>query len=135
MHLVEAEDANRAGLLLCPRVVGADADALEWVEVADFVSDRTPTVRLFAVKNFRDAAVVKAGLDRDVARRETSLLGSLEALAARGARFVPLLLGALKRSLETPHLGSGLLLVGGVRDCGSLRAVAAIARSRPRKQP
>jgi hypothetical protein len=62
--------------------------------------------------------VVQSGLGCDVARRETGLAGSLEALAARGTGFVSLLLGALKRGLEAPRLGSGLLLVGGVRDCG-----------------
>lgn len=81
------------------------------------------------MEDFRDAAVVEAGLSRDVSRRETGLAGSLEALAARGARFLPLLLRALERGLEASHLGAGLLLVGGVRDCGSLRAVAATVRS------
>jgi hypothetical protein len=77
-----------------------------------------PDSLLFAVEDFRDAAVVQAGLGCDVARREPRLSGSLEALAALGAGFVPLLLSALERSLQTPHLGSGFLLVGGVRDCG-----------------
>ena len=77
-----------------------------------------PDSLLFAVEDFRDATVVQAGLGGDVARRETSLAGSLEALAASGARFVALLLGALERGLEPAHLGAGLLLVGGVRDCG-----------------
>lgn len=40
VHLLEAEDADRAGLLFRPWVVGADADALEGVELADFVGDR-----------------------------------------------------------------------------------------------
>ena len=40
MHILEAEDADRATLLPCPWVVSADADALEGVEVADFVRDR-----------------------------------------------------------------------------------------------
>jgi hypothetical protein len=39
VHFLEAEDADRARLLLRPRVVRADADALEGVEVADFVGD------------------------------------------------------------------------------------------------
>lgn len=93
-----------------------------------------PDSLLFAVEDFRDAAVVKAGLSSDVSRRESGLAGSLEALAALGAGFVSLLLGALKGGLEAAHLGAGLLLVGGVRDCGSLRAVAAAARSKPLNQ-
>ena len=40
VHLLEAGDADRPRLLLRPRVVGPDADALEGVEVADFVGDR-----------------------------------------------------------------------------------------------
>jgi len=40
VHFLEGEDADRSRLLLRPRVVGSDADALEGVEVADFVGDR-----------------------------------------------------------------------------------------------
>ena len=40
VHFLEGEDADRSWLLLRPRVVGTDADALEGVEVADFVRDR-----------------------------------------------------------------------------------------------
>lgn len=41
VHLLEGEDADRAGLLLLrPRVVGSDANTLERVEVADFIRDR-----------------------------------------------------------------------------------------------
>jgi hypothetical protein len=40
VHLLEAEDADRTAALPCPRVVGADADSLERVEVGDFVGDR-----------------------------------------------------------------------------------------------
>jgi len=40
VHLLEAEDADRPGLLPGPRIVGANADALEGVEVADFIRDR-----------------------------------------------------------------------------------------------
>lgn len=39
MHFFEAEDADGAAFLLGPRVVGADADALERVEVTDFIRD------------------------------------------------------------------------------------------------
>lgn len=40
MHLLEAEDADRATLLLGSRIVGPDPDSLERVEVGDFVGDR-----------------------------------------------------------------------------------------------
>lgn len=40
VHLLETEDADRPRLLPRSRVVGSDADALEGVEVADFVRDR-----------------------------------------------------------------------------------------------
>lgn len=40
MHPLEAEDADRVALLLCPWVVGVDTNSLEGVEVADFVGDR-----------------------------------------------------------------------------------------------
>jgi hypothetical protein len=40
VHLLEAEDADWPSLLLCPRVVGSDSNALQWVEVGDFVGDR-----------------------------------------------------------------------------------------------
>ena len=39
VHFLESEDADGAALLLGSRVIGADADALERVEVADFVGD------------------------------------------------------------------------------------------------
>lgn len=39
VHLLEREDADGARLLSCPWIVGTDADALEGVEVADFVGD------------------------------------------------------------------------------------------------
>ena len=83
-----------------------------------------PDTYLFAVEDFCDAAVVQAGLGGDLSRRKTCLPCSLEAFAARGASFVSLTLSAIERGLETPHLGSGLLL-GGIHDCRSLRAVAA----------
>jgi len=91
-----------------------------------------PDTSLFAVKDFRDAAVVQAGLGGDIARRETSLPGSLEALPARGAGLVSLALGSLERGLETPQLSSGFLLLGGIHDCGSLRTAPASSRSRLR---
>jgi hypothetical protein len=40
VHFLEAEDADRAALFLCPRIVGSDPDALEGIQVADFVGDR-----------------------------------------------------------------------------------------------
>lgn len=40
VHLLEAEDADRPWPLLRSRIVGSDADALEGVEVADFIRDR-----------------------------------------------------------------------------------------------
>jgi hypothetical protein len=40
VHLLEAEDADRAGLLPRSWIVRMDADALERIEVADFVGDR-----------------------------------------------------------------------------------------------
>jgi hypothetical protein len=40
VHLLEAEDPDRAGLFLRSWIVGPDADALERIEVADFVGDR-----------------------------------------------------------------------------------------------
>lgn len=40
VHLLEGEHSDRAGLLLRSRIVGANADALEGIEVADFVGDR-----------------------------------------------------------------------------------------------
>lgn len=40
MHLLEGEGADRAVLGLRPRIVCSDADALEGVEVADFIGDR-----------------------------------------------------------------------------------------------
>lgn len=79
-----------------------------------------PDTRLFAVKDFRNAAVVQAGLGGDISRRETGLLGSLEALAARGAGLIPLALGSLERGLKTMQLGSCFLLLGCIHDCGSL---------------
>jgi len=39
-HFLEAKDADGAAFLLGPRIVGADADALERIEVANFVGDR-----------------------------------------------------------------------------------------------
>lgn len=78
-----------------------------------------PDTRLLAVEDFRDAAVVQAGLGGDVAGRETGLSGSLEALAARGAGLVSLALRLLKGRLETPQVGSGLLL-SSAHDCPSL---------------
>ncbi|HEY2715112.1 MAG TPA: hypothetical protein VGI73_02710 [Solirubrobacterales bacterium] len=40
VHFPEAEDANRTWFLFGSRIVGSDTDALEWIEVADFVGDR-----------------------------------------------------------------------------------------------
>ena len=40
VHLLEGEDADRAGLLLGAGVVGSDPDSLEGIEIADFVGDR-----------------------------------------------------------------------------------------------
>jgi hypothetical protein len=40
VHLLEAEDADWATLLPRSRIVGANADALERIEVADFIGDR-----------------------------------------------------------------------------------------------
>jgi hypothetical protein len=83
-----------------------------------------PDTCLFALKDFRDTAVVQAGLGGYLSRRETCLPRSLEAFAARGAGLVSLTLGTIERGLETPHLSSGLLL-GGIHDGRSLRAFAA----------
>jgi hypothetical protein len=85
------------------------------------------------VEDFRDAAVVQAGLGGDVASRETSFPRSLEALAAFGAGLVSLALRFLKRGLETPQVGSGLLL-GSAHDCRSLRAGAAPSSFRRHKE-
>lgn len=79
-----------------------------------------PDTRLFAVEDFRDATVVKAGLGGDIARRETCLSCPLEAFAPRGAGLISLALGPLERGLETPQLSSGFLLLSGIHDCGSL---------------
>jgi hypothetical protein len=76
------------------------------------------------MKDFGDAAVVQTGLGGDVARREASLPGPLEAFAALGAGPVSLALCFLKRGLEATHVGSGFLL-GSAHDCRSLRAGAA----------
>jgi hypothetical protein len=78
-----------------------------------------PDTRLFAVEDFGHAAVMQAGFGGDVAGRETGLSGSLEALAARGASLVSLALRFLKGRLETPQVGSGLLL-SSAHDCPSL---------------
>jgi hypothetical protein len=83
-----------------------------------------PDTRLFAVEDFRYATVVQASLGGYLSRRETCPPRSLEAFAARGAGLVSLTLSPIKHSLKTPHLSSGLLL-GGIHDCRSLRAVAA----------
>src|SRR3954453_14763876 len=40
VHLLKGEEADRSRLLLRPRVVRPDADALERIEVADFIRDR-----------------------------------------------------------------------------------------------
>jgi hypothetical protein len=40
VHFLEAEDADRAALLLRSPVVGSDPDALEGVELGHFVGDR-----------------------------------------------------------------------------------------------
>jgi hypothetical protein len=40
VHLLEAEDADRAALLLCPWVASSDPHSLERVEVGYFVGDR-----------------------------------------------------------------------------------------------
>jgi hypothetical protein len=60
--------------------------------------------------------VVQAGLGRDLAGRQAGFPGPLEAFTAFGAGLVSLALRLLKRSLETPQAGSGLLL-GGAHDC------------------
>ena len=91
-----------------------------------------PDRGLFAVEDFRDATVVQAGLGGDVAGREASLPGSLEALAALTAGLVPLALRLLKRGLETAQVGSGLLL-GGAHDCRSLRAGSVPSPAESRK--
>jgi hypothetical protein len=84
----------------------------------------TPDTYLFAVEDFRDATVVQAGLGGYLSRRETRLPRSLKARSARGAGLVSLTLSAIERGLETPYLGSGLLLRS-IHDFRSLRAVAA----------
>lgn len=91
-----------------------------------------PDTGLFAVEDFRYAAVVQASLGGYLSRRKTCLPRSLEAFAARGAGLVSLTLSPIERSLETPHLSSGLLL-SGIHDCRSLRAVAAPTRPKRRK--
>jgi len=92
-----------------------------------------PDTCLFAVEDFCDAAVVQAGLGGDLSRRETRLPCALEAFAARGAGLVSLTLSPVERGLETPHLSSGLLL-GGIHDYRSLRAVAAPTRRNVARQ-
>jgi hypothetical protein len=84
------------------------------------------------VEDFRNAAVVQAGLGGYLARRKARLPCALEAFSAGGAGLVSLTLSPIERSLETPHLGSGLLL-GGIHDGRSLRAVAAPTRPKLRE--
>lgn len=67
------------------------------------------------MEDFRNAAVVQAGLGGYLARRKACLPCALEAFSAGGAGLVSLTLSLIELSLETPHLGSGLLL-GGIHD-------------------
>ena len=91
-----------------------------------------PRRLLFAVEDFRYATVVQAGLGGDVAGREAGVPGTLEALAARGAGFVPLALRLLKGGLETAQLSSGFLL-GSAHAGRSLRAGSVPSSTEPRK--
>jgi hypothetical protein len=81
VHFLEAEDADGAALLFGPRVVGTDADALERVEVADFVviassaiaerERRMPTAPVVARPSFVSMCSTRAR----VWRRRSSCIG------------------------------------------------------------